>query len=124
MDVFIAALAIAGIPPLSGFTGKLLIIKDGFQEGYFWLMAVSLASSFIVLYSLIKLFMAAFWGEEGQMVSALPKLNNGFILTAGGMSLLLIVMGLGSEWVYEFVSEAGNTLSSPATYIDAVLRSR
>ncbi|OMF25824.1 Na+/H+ antiporter subunit D [Paenibacillus sp. FSL H8-0548] len=121
---FIAALAIAGIPPLSGFTGKLLIIKDGFQEGYFWLMAVSLASSFIVLYSLIKLFMAAFWGEEGQMVSALPKLNNGFILTAGGMSLLLIVMGLGSEWVYEFVSEAGNTLSSPATYIDAVLRSR
>lgn len=121
---FIAALAIAGIPPLSGFTGKLLIIRGGLQEGHFWLTAVSLASSFIVLYSLIKLFMAAFWGEETKNNHIYPNINKGFTITAGSLCLLLIGMGIGSEWVYRLVSDAGNTLSSPATYIDAVLRSR
>lgn len=119
---FIAALAIAGIPPLSGFTGKLLIIIGSLQEDYFWLAAISLASSFIVLYSLIKIFMAAFWGAEMNNVHSLPKINKGFTFTAAGLCLIVICMGLGSEWVYHFVSEAGNTLSNPALYIDAVLK--
>lgn len=119
---FIATLAIAGIPPLSGFTGKLLMLMGGFQEGYYWLTAVSLASSFIVLYSLIKIFMAAFWGTEMKNTDAMPVLNKGFIVSAAGLCLIVIVMGLGSEWVYQFVSEAGQTLVNPAQYIDAVLK--
>lgn len=119
---FIAALAIAGIPPLSGFTGKLLIIRGGLLEDYFWLAAVSLASSFIVLYSLIKVFMAAFWGTEMKNAHSLPRINKGFTFTAAGLCLIVICMGFGSEWVYQFVSEAGNTLINPAIYIEAVLK--
>ncbi|OME87533.1 Na+/H+ antiporter subunit D [Paenibacillus sp. FSL A5-0031] len=119
---FITALAIAGIPPLSGFTGKLLIIMGGFQEKYFWLTAVSLASSFIVLYSLIKIFMAAFWGAEMKNTDSLPAVNKGFIVSAAGLCLIVVAMGIGSEWVYQYVSEAGHTLINPAQYIDAVLK--
>lgn len=119
---FITALAIAGIPPLSGFTGKLLIIMGGFQEKYFWLTAVSLASSFIVLYSLIKIFMAAFWGAEMKNVDSLPAVNKGFIVSTAGLCLIVVAMGIGSEWVYQYVSEAGHTLINPAQYINAVLK--
>ena len=61
---FIVALALVGIPPLSGFLGKVLIVRGGLSEGHFWLTGLALASSLAVLYSLIKVFMGAFWGES------------------------------------------------------------
>ncbi|MGE7055861.1 Na+/H+ antiporter subunit D, partial [Paenibacillus glucanolyticus] len=42
---FIAALALVGIPPLSGFLGKVLIIRGGLSEGHYWLSGLALASS-------------------------------------------------------------------------------
>lgn len=119
---FIATLAIAGIPPLSGFTGKLLVVTGGFQEQYYWLTAVSLASSFFVLYSLIKIFIAAFWGTPMKNVDSLPALPKGFFVSAVGLCVIVIAMGLGSEWVYQLATEAGHTLVNPAQYIDAVLK--
>ncbi|WP_028608660.1 Na+/H+ antiporter subunit D [Paenibacillus harenae] len=119
---FIAALAVAGIPPLSGFAGKLLLIRGGLQEKEYLLTAISLASSFIVLYSLIRLFMNAFWGEEKARPEQAPALSKGMLLSAAGLCVIVIAMGLGSEWVYRFVTDAGDTLMNPAIYIDAVLK--
>ncbi|CAM4216463.1 Na+/H+ antiporter subunit D [Paenibacillus alkaliterrae] len=119
---FIASLAIAGIPPLSGFAGKLLLIQGGLQEQYYWLTGVSLASSFIVLYSLIRLFMNAFWGEEKQLASSPAAVPKSMVWSVAGLFIIVIMMGFGSEWVYRLASEAGNTLMNPALYIDAVLK--
>jgi multicomponent Na+:H+ antiporter subunit D len=33
----------------------------------------------------------------------------------------MVAMGLGSEWVYSFVSQAGEVLMQPEIYIRAVL---
>lgn len=120
--LFVAALAIAGIPPFSGFAGKLLLIQGGLSEGYYGLTAVALGSSLIVLYSLIRIFMHAFWGEAKPLLIQAPVLNHKLILPAIGLSVLVIGMGLGSEAVYEFVAEAGNTLIHPLEYVDAVLK--
>ncbi|SFF49860.1 multicomponent Na+:H+ antiporter subunit D [Paenibacillus algorifonticola] len=121
---FITALSVAGIPPLSGFTGKLLIIQGGLKEQYFWLTAISLASSFIVLYSLVRLFMKAFWGEEQLQSNQNPqwKVSRGKLVSSAALCIIMIMMGLGSEWIYGFVSEAGNTLMNPHYYIEAVLK--
>ncbi len=120
--LFITALGIAGIPPLSGFAGKLLIIQGGLQEHYFWLTGIAVASSFIVLYSLVRLFISAFWGEEKLSSNPQTVLSKGMLLSAGGLFIIMILMGLGSEWVYRVVSEAGNTLMNPEIYINAVLK--
>ncbi|MOA04021.1 Na(+)/H(+) antiporter subunit D [compost metagenome] len=119
---FITSLAIAGIPPLSGFAGKLLIIQGGLQKEHYALTAVSLASSLIVLYSLIRLFMNAFWGEEKVRPASVKTSNRGMLVPAVGLFILVLAMGLGSEWVYRFAAEAGETLMNPAIYVDAVLK--
>ncbi|MCR2805355.1 Na+/H+ antiporter subunit D [Paenibacillus soyae] len=123
---FATALAIAGIPPFSGFAGKLMIIRGGFEDGQYTLAALSLASSFVALYSLLRLFMAAFWGEEKPepAVEKEPKRASDpwRLLPAAGLFVLVVLMGVGAEWIYEFAREAGNTLAQPSIYIDAVLK--
>ncbi|RJE83290.1 Na+/H+ antiporter subunit D [Paenibacillus sp. 1011MAR3C5] len=123
---FVTALAIAGIPPLSGFAGKLMIIRGGFAAENYVLAALSVASSFVVLYSLIRIFMAAFWGKERMAIAGtVPVRASDYrmkLWSGAGLFVLVIAMGLGAEWVYGFVSEAGQTLVQPAIYIDAVLK--
>lgn len=123
--LFIAALAIAGIPPLSGFAGKLMIIRGGFSEGQYVLAAISLASSLIVMYSLIRIFMRACWGaEKGKFTETERNRRSDWMmaLPAAALTVIVIAMGIGSEWIYSLVAEAGQTLIDPSIYIDAVLK--
>ncbi|ALS28160.1 subunit D of monovalent cation/H+ antiporter [Paenibacillus sp. 32O-W] len=121
---FVMALALAGIPPLSGFTGKLLIVRGGLEEGGggYALAAIGLATSLIVLYSLIKAFMSVFWGEEKIVSADTVSPPKTAYAAAASMLLLVILIGLGSEWVYAFVAQAGDVLAQPGLYIDAVLK--
>lgn len=120
---FILALALVGIPPLSGFAGKLLIIRGALDAGMLTLALIGLGSSFLVLYSLIKVFRLAFWGDDPEIV--VPKTKRGLKGTsavAAVLLLLVILMGLKSEAVYTYVSQAGEVLSTPALYIESVMK--
>ncbi|EFU39780.1 NADH/Ubiquinone/plastoquinone (complex I) [Paenibacillus vortex V453] len=121
---FIAALALVGIPPLSGFLGKVLIIRGGLSEGHYWLSGLALASSLAVLYSLIKVFMGAFWGDvPGSRDTQQPvRIHRTAYAAVIGLSVMVIVLGVGSEWIYSYTSQAGAVLSDPSLYINAVLK--
>lgn len=122
---FVTALAVAGIPPLSGFAGKLLIVRGGLEGEQYALTALSLATSFVVLYSLVRIFMAAFWGDEkgsGEAAAVAETRKPALMLPAACLFVIVIAMGLGSEWVYEFAGEAGRTLLDPSIYVQAVLK--
>ncbi len=118
---FIAALAIAGIPPLSGFAGKLLLVQGGLQEQSYVLSGLALGSSLIVLYSLVRVFMSACWGETKQQSSGGAAPSKAAYISAVCLFLLVAAMGLGSEWVYRLAAAAGETLLFPAVYVNAVL---
>ncbi len=118
---FILTLALVGIPPLSGFAGKVLIIRGALDTGMLTLSLIGLGSSFLVLYSLIKVFRQAFWGNEPE--NEQPKVSLKWAsAVAGGLLVLVIAMGIGSELVFTYVSQAGEVLASPVQYIEAVMK--
>ncbi|QNK57128.1 Na+/H+ antiporter subunit D [Paenibacillus sp. PAMC21692] len=118
---FLSALALAGVPPLSGFIGKFLILQGGVQAEHYLMAAISLLTSLMVLYSVIKIFINSFWGEsllsEGeQKSSARGTLLPGFLLAA-----LVVGLGLGADTFMPYVDQAVEPLVNPRIYIDAVL---
>ncbi|MEH7235648.1 Na+/H+ antiporter subunit D [Bacillus sp. JJ1562] len=118
---FIAALSLSGIPPLSGFLGKIFITEGTFTSGYFWLGGIGLLTSLMVLYSIMKIFMNGFWGytdvpEESESMSL-----KGLLLPMGILTVLTIALGVGAEGISEYVDLAVEVIMNPSIYIDAVL---
>lgn len=118
---FILALALVGIPPLSGFAGKLLIIRGALDAGMLTLSLVGLGSSFMVLYSLIKVFRMAFWGNEPEKKQPAVSLKSASAIAAG-LLVLVIAMGIGADSLYAYVSQAGEVLATPEQYIQAIMK--
>ncbi|XID95282.1 Na+/H+ antiporter subunit D [Paenibacillaceae bacterium WGS1546] len=119
---FIAALALVGVPPLSGFVGKLVILKGGISEGYLAISIIGVLSSLLVLYSVMKIFIHSFWGEtllsEGEQKST----GNSALLPGSILAVCVIAMGLGSEWVLEYIEQAVEVMTTPSMYADAVFK--
>jgi formate hydrogenlyase subunit 3/multisubunit Na+/H+ antiporter MnhD subunit len=57
----LAAFALVGLPPLSGFWGKLLLLREGLAQGQHAWVAVVLGVSLLTLYSMAKIWLEAFW---------------------------------------------------------------
>ncbi|CAD5933957.1 MULTISPECIES: Na+/H+ antiporter subunit D [Streptomyces] len=61
---FVPAMNLAGIPPLSGFIGKLGLMRAGVADGSTWawiLVAGSVVTSLLTLYVTAKVWNLAFW---------------------------------------------------------------
>ncbi|WP_433404824.1 Na+/H+ antiporter subunit D [Streptomyces sp. CA-146814] len=61
---FVPAMNLAGIPPLSGFIGKLGLMRAGVADGSVWawiLVAGSVVTSLLTLYVTAKVWNLAFW---------------------------------------------------------------
>lgn len=118
----IAAFGLAGIPPLSGFIGKLLIVQGGFEAGNIWSSIFLLASSLIVLLSVIRIFIYAFWGEEGERVTVEKHRYNRMFFPTAILVIISVAYGVGSEWLIPFMDNAAKILVDPSIYVDAVMK--
>ncbi|MDF0727397.1 Na+/H+ antiporter subunit D [Cytobacillus sp. S13-E01] len=118
---FVAAIALAGIPPLSGFVGKLLIVTGGFESEDYWLSGLVLLSSLLVLYSVFKIFMNGFWGETKLQKSEEKGSTKGLLFPCALLLVLSIVLGVGADWFYPYFYLAAETIMNPSIYIQAVL---
>jgi multicomponent Na+:H+ antiporter subunit D len=120
---FIAALSLSGIPPLSGFIGKLFVTQGTFQAGYYWLGGIGLLTSLMVLYSVMKIFMNVFWGYTSVTEETEKGTTQGLLLPLGILTGLTIALGLGTELIHEYADLAAAGLNDPKMYVDAVLGS-
>lgn len=118
----VAAFGLAGIPPLSGFAGKLLITKGAFEAGNAWGSIIMLASSLIVLLSVIRIFIYAFWGEP-KLPTSREKIRYGSLMAPAVILVILSVLyGVGTEWLVPYMTDASEVLLNPSMYIDAVFK--
>lgn len=60
----VPALSLAGLPPFSGFVGKLAVIAAGVDAGSVALVVVALVVSLLTLVSMVKIWTGMFWGED------------------------------------------------------------
>lgn len=118
---FIAALSLAGIPPFSGFVGKLKVVQGGFEAEQYVISFVVLLSSLLVLYSVMKIFINAFWGEPKQENIQYGQ-TKGLLYPIGILLALSIAYGFGIESVSPYITQAAETLLDPSIYIQAVLK--
>lgn len=118
----VAAFGLAGIPPLSGFPGKLLIVQGGFEGTHFWGSLVILATSLLVLLSVVRIFIYAFWGEPVKIVTIDRKHYLSMFVPTAILVALTVFLGAGAELFMPFISDAGEVLLNPSLYIDAVLK--
>ncbi len=121
---FIAAISLAGIPPLSGFAGKLLIAQGSVEAEAYIGTFVILASSLIVLYSIMKIFIHGFWGKPVET----KPLSNTSLYTLLGPAMVLVAVslafGLGLEKILPYFSQATETLMNPELYIDSIIKDK
>ncbi|MBP1971308.1 multicomponent Na+:H+ antiporter subunit D [Virgibacillus natechei] len=118
---FIALLSLAGIPPLSGFIGKLLVGQGTVEAGSYILLTLAFLSSIFVIYSLLRIFINAFWGETIISKEDEVPLTKGLIIPCVLFTVATIGLGLGAESIALYVNDAVETLLNPEIYIDAVM---
>jgi multicomponent Na+:H+ antiporter subunit D len=117
----ISAFALAGFPPLSGFWGKLILLRAGFEIGQYLIVAIGLGVGMLTLFSMTKIWAEAFWKPAPQAVSESPGRWPALYLPVVGLAALSIVLGLWIEPIYTLMARAAEELMNPALYIEAVL---
>ncbi|OKL36257.1 Na+/H+ antiporter subunit D [Domibacillus mangrovi] len=117
----ITLLSLGGIPPFSGFAGKLLIGKGALVAGEYVMVAVAFLSSLFVLYSLLRIFLHMFWGETSILKKNQIYLSKGMLASCFILAVLTIGLGLGMSVVSPYVTDAANVLTNPHLYIEGAL---
>jgi NADH-quinone oxidoreductase subunit N len=64
--------SLAGIPPLAGFMGKLLIFVSAYQAGLYWLLAVAIIGVVLSIYYYFGWIKAAFFETWTPNAGATP----------------------------------------------------
>lgn len=115
----IPALALAGVPPLSGFWGKLFLVQAGLAAEAVVPAVVAVVVSLLTLASMLKVWSSVYWGEASPaVVAAAPRRLLAGPLVLVGASLLV---GLLAAPVYGFADAAASDLLARDPYVAAVL---
>ncbi len=61
MLYLLAALALIGIPPLSGFWAKLMVLEAGIAHQSWWMAGIVLLASLLTFIPLMRIWFEAFW---------------------------------------------------------------
>jgi multicomponent Na+:H+ antiporter subunit D len=124
----VPALSLAGIPPLSGFWAKLLLVKAGLDARARVVVAAALAVSLLTLFSMMKIWAEVFWkapanADPGQTRPAPPLLGPAFA-TIATLAGITIWIGLGAGPTLDLCTRAAGQLADTSAYVTATLGHR
>jgi multicomponent Na+:H+ antiporter subunit D len=122
----VPAFALAGVPPLSGFFAKFVLIKAGIESGSYIITTVALLTGLLTLYSMIKIWNEAFLKKQPESMGnqELVKLKWADYFPLTILAVASLLMGIFAATVFHYSMEAANQLIEPAQYIDTVLRNK
>lgn len=125
----VPALNLAGVPPLSGFLGKVGLIEASVSAGgivNYALIATGLITSLLTLYALIRAWNMAFWQPVADDEPTPARQSVPASMTAATIAVVVasLALTLFAAPIYRFASGAASELTARSVYIDAVLTSQ
>jgi multicomponent Na+:H+ antiporter subunit D len=112
--------SLAGVPPLSGFLGKLAILEGTFEAGAYWVGGLVLIVGLLTLLSMARTWAEGFWrpsSETGDQSTA----GTPFLFAIAALSVVTLAMTIGAEPLYELTSRGAHQLLQRDEYMRAVL---
>lgn len=113
------ALSLSGIPPLSGFIGKLWLVQAALDSKRYSLVAVALLVSLLTLYAMIKVWTQAFWTPSHAAVRKLC-IPFGMCAPAAVLAALTVLLGVLAQPVAAYAHDAAQTLLDRKAYLHAL----
>lgn len=122
---FLAAIATVGLPPLSGFVGKLLVL-DGVRASpdAVWIWGVILSTTVLGVLAFARAGSLIFWKSaavDGEILLRSLRGKRGGLAAAASLLLALALLTLLAGPITAYTSAAATQLFEPETYIEAVL---
>lgn len=122
---FVTAVLLAGLPPLSGFLGKFLILHASLAHSALpWVMSLILITSLLGLIALARsgslLFYRTQPGKLSINIMSTPRVYKELLPIIGLLSLCVILVIWGGT-ITQFLYLTAEQLLQPADYIQAVL---
>jgi len=111
--------SLAGVPPLSGFIGKLAILEGTFAAGAYWLGALVLVVGLLTLLSMGRTWSEAFWAPADSPDRGTP--GAAYLIPIGVLSLITVAMTIGAEPLFQLTTRGAQQLLQRDEYVRAVL---
>ncbi len=121
----VPAMSLAGIPPLSGFWAKFLVIDASLDAGHGLMAAAALAVGALTLYSMTKIWTEAFWKAPPAPAVPAPRgaarVGAATVAPIAALAAVTVAIGLNAEPLVAFSNAAAAQLLSPTAYVETVL---
>lgn len=124
---FMAAIGMAGMPPLSGFLGKLMILDV--TRGQWWIWAAILVTSLIAIVGFARAGSTVFWKSESlarEEGDEMPTPEDGTsaglaFVSVGGLLAAIVAWTVFAGPASRYMQNVAAQLYTPQAYISAVM---
>ena len=116
------AIAMTGMPPLSGFFGKVLILASALNQAWFALiLTVVLLAGLVMIISMARAGSLLFYRTQSVAVLPGEPLNRSAYVAIAGLFMFSPILVLFANPITAFTDMAALQQFDSATYIEAVL---
>jgi multicomponent Na+:H+ antiporter subunit D len=111
--------SMAGVPPLSGFLGKLAILEGVFQAGAYWIGGLVLVVGLLTLLSMGRTWAEAFWQPSTEADRSTP--GRPLMMAIAALSAVTLAISWLAGPLFDLTLRAANQLLQRDEYIRIVL---
>ena len=120
---FVVAVAVAGLPPLSGFLGKFMLLKAALDSPLLiWVWSIVLITGLLGVIALARSGSLLFYRTHtAHDPASLVRPTTCTLAPVAGLLLLVIGMTIWAGPVSDYAADTAAQLRAPQQYIEAVL---